>query len=380
MDRYEKRTIILDDFNFLDNDILLESKPNIVSSSPNSKRLFYLDILHIVAIFGTITLHQNGEFWRYSPKPYWKSCLLLECLFYYAVPVFALITGATLLPYRQKYDTFTFFRKRFLKILIPSSAWITIMAFWKIYIIKTLQIKPTLYSIYLMVINNQEEGTYYYIWVVLGMYLTIPILSHLSQDENRDTLIYAIVTFFIFNSLLPDLSSSYPNFPINSDFHVLISTYSIYILVGYYLSTEKLDLKCRLLIYICGILGTYYRFSTTLYYSRLRNRIDSRTWRYRYLSFHAITQSSAVFLFFKHFHYNAVMKVPFIKKIFETCANCTFGVYLLHVIVLYYERIYFNPDVTSLKWRLLGPFLTYAISVLIIFTLKQIPVIQKIVA
>ena len=372
--------IILDDFDFCDNNILLESKPNIVYSPSISKRLFYLDILHIVAIFGTITLHQNGQFWQYSPKPYWESCLLLECLFYYAVPLFALISGATLLPYKQKYDTFTFFKKRFLKILIPSSAWITIMAFWKIYIIKTLKIKPTLYSIYLMVIDNQEEGTYYYIWVVLGIYLTIPILSHLSYDENRGTLIYAITTFFIFNSLLPDMSSAYPKFRINTDFHVLISTYSIYLLIGYYLSTEKLNLKCRLLIYICGILGTYYRFSTTLYYSRLRNRIDNRTWKNKYLSFHAITQSSAVFLFFKRIHYNAIMKFPFIKSFIESCASCTFGVYLLHKIVLYYERIYFNADVTSLEWRLLGSFLTYAISVLIIFTLKQIPVIQKFVA
>ena len=40
--------------------------------------------------------------------------------------------------YREKYDTKTFFKKRFIKVLVPFAFWAIIMFIWKIHIIKTI--------------------------------------------------------------------------------------------------------------------------------------------------------------------------------------------------------------------------------------------------
>lgn len=65
----------------------------------------------------------NGFAHHYANTDLWKSALAFECIFYWAVPIFLMISGANLLNYRKRYDTKTFFKKRFVKILIPWVFW-----------------------------------------------------------------------------------------------------------------------------------------------------------------------------------------------------------------------------------------------------------------
>lgn len=55
--------------------------------------------------------------------------LAIEVLFYWAVPIFFMLTGATLMRYRERYDTKTFLLKRFQRTVIPFLAWSTILYF-----------------------------------------------------------------------------------------------------------------------------------------------------------------------------------------------------------------------------------------------------------
>lgn len=87
------------------------------------KRIVYIDILNIAACIAVIFLHMNGFAHHYAPNSLWKSSLVFECIFYWAVPIFLMISGANLLDYRKRYDTKTFFKKRFTKILIPWIFW-----------------------------------------------------------------------------------------------------------------------------------------------------------------------------------------------------------------------------------------------------------------
>ena len=64
----------------------------------------YLDLLSIIAAFSVIILHVNGVFWEFSStQSYWKSALIIESVFYFAVPVFFMISGATLMNFYERY-------------------------------------------------------------------------------------------------------------------------------------------------------------------------------------------------------------------------------------------------------------------------------------
>ena len=85
--------------------------------------ILYFDLLNIFACFAVVALHVNGAVHTFAKTRNWVSCMFIEALFYFAVPVFFMLTGATLINYRKRYGTGTFFKKRLLKTLVPFIIW-----------------------------------------------------------------------------------------------------------------------------------------------------------------------------------------------------------------------------------------------------------------
>ena len=78
-----------------------------------NSRIIYLDILNIIACIAVLYLHCNGGVHSFSNTRLWKECLIIEVLCYFAVPIFVMLSGATLLRYRERYSTKIYFYKRY---------------------------------------------------------------------------------------------------------------------------------------------------------------------------------------------------------------------------------------------------------------------------
>ena len=83
------------------------------------KKKIYIQILGVIACLAVVAMHVNGCFWQFSYDRYWLTANIIECICYFAVPIFFMISGATLLNYRKRYTTAVFFKKRFGKTLVP---------------------------------------------------------------------------------------------------------------------------------------------------------------------------------------------------------------------------------------------------------------------
>lgn len=83
------------------------------------KKKIYIQILGVIACLAVVAMHVNGCFWQFSYDRYWITANIIECICYFAVPIFFMISGATLLNYRKRYTTAVFFKKRFGKTLVP---------------------------------------------------------------------------------------------------------------------------------------------------------------------------------------------------------------------------------------------------------------------
>lgn len=75
------------------------------------ERVVYFDLLNIVACLAVVFLHCNNMVFTYAPGKNWAFGLGIEVVFYWAVPIFIMISGANLMKYRDRYDTKTFFQK-----------------------------------------------------------------------------------------------------------------------------------------------------------------------------------------------------------------------------------------------------------------------------
>ena len=205
----------------------------------------------------------------------------------------------------------------------------------------------------------------------------MPLLSHLTEEKYRKTLWYVVIIFFIFNALIPNLLLL-GGIVWNNDLTILIGANLIYVLLGYLLSTQDIDKKYRIIIYVLAILGMIYRYTTTYILSYDANTVVRTTWGYK--QFYAIIQACAVFLFIKNMNFKKIEKNKKITNIIAKISSCSFGIYLIHIIVKWYEVELLNWDIYSWHFRTIGIITTYLISLIIVLIIKKIPILKRIVA
>ena len=243
-------------------------------------KIIYFYILNIIAIISVIAMHCNGIVHGNPATRAWNTSLIIECICYFAVPLFCMLSGATLMGYRKKYNTKTFFKKRVLKVVIPFIFWVIAMFIWKI---QTKQLDINNFNKIKDWVNaffaSREETTYYFMFEILGLYLTMPLLSLLSRDEYRKTLWFTVLLIFIFNGFIPNVLNLFDIY-YNSSLSIRLGGYVVYVILGYLLSTEILKKKYRILIYIGAILGIIYRYSTTFILSKEAGYVVKTTWGY----------------------------------------------------------------------------------------------------
>lgn len=282
-----------------------------------------------------------------------------------------MLTGATLMDYREKYDTKTFFKKRFSKTLIPFIAWSLIALVWKV-AIKQMEAPIGPRSLINLIINTQIIDVYWFFIPLFAVYLCIPALSLLRKKQQA--LLYMTFAAIIFNVVLPFFASlvginwnSSLSFP-------LLSGYLVYPVLGYLLSQNELSKKQRLLLYVGGIIGTCWRYVATIIASDAAGELVRQGWGY--VSLPCLLEAVAVFVFFKHLKLRLLANSPRAQSLVSKVTSCSFGVYLLHMIVFWYGLKLTGLNGSDLAWRVIGPFAAYAVCLLLTYLGKQIPVLR----
>ena len=120
-----------------------------------------------------------------------------------------------------------------------------------------------------------------------------------------------------------------------------------------------------------------YRYFTTFILSKSAGYVVKSSWGY--FSWHCILLSIAIFVFIKNLNFDAKIKSNKLKKCLANVAGCSFGIYLLHMIVIYYIIEIFKRIEYSWSFRTIGILVVYLISLGIVFILKRIPIIKKVV-
>lgn len=334
------------------------------------KRTLYFDVMNILACFAVVALHHNGHYHNYTPSRGWVFSLLVECCFYWAVPVFLMISGANLLGYHNKYSLGTFLKKRFFRTVIPWFLWSVVLLVWKIL---TSQLQPESYSLpYFLnlIITNKVDATYWFFGTLFTCYLMVPVLTY--TTPYRNVLWYSCGVIFLLSSVLPVLKTCF-GFT-QSMVKPLHEPMILFFLLGYLLNTAKLTRKHRFGIYAAGFLSVLYRVIHT-YILTVRSGATATSIK-GYATWHSVFLAIAVFEFLKQINWETLLPEK-IKKLLPTIASCSFGIYLLHKIPLSVLRALLNISTESMIWKTLCIPLTYAVSLFVVLILKKIPKIGK---
>ena len=338
-----------------------------------NNRIDFIDFLNVICCIAVIALHCNGCFWKFSYQPYWKTSVIIECLFYFAVPCFFMITGATLIDYRCKYNTKTYFIKRVKKAVVP-------FLFWSIvWLITTRGYNNSNYlQIIESIVNTKPQHVYWFFIPLFSIYLAIPVLSLIENSSRKRAYLYLIGLSGIFVSTLPKLFSAMHIKYNGALTNLAAGGYLIYVLLGYtLLNYINLDLKKRLLIYGIGFMGLLIRGVTVYLWSLEKGKIDNTLGGT--IGFPTVFYAVAIFVFFQYDFEQLVSISERIKRHIRILSSYSFGIYLIHMFFVIKIPKFFHFSNTSIIWRTIGVICVYLLCIVTVLVLKKIPVIRKFV-
>ncbi|TKC05662.1 hypothetical protein FA048_18290 [Pedobacter polaris] len=329
----------------------------------------WLDNLRVIATISVIFLHVAAPFLYKFTKISgfnWWTANVYDSLVRFSVPIFVMITGALLLP--KDYQLNDYLKKRVVRIIFPFLFWISIYSIHVLYLLKNGFKLPFLQMLTIGSTTFAYRTTYHfwYIYMIIGIYLFIPILSKWIKNAKEKEIHYFLLLWIVAIIIAQPLFSKYvPDFNLQ-----YFAGFIGYVVLGYYLSIRNFEnvkhIKAiALLIFATGVLLTVFG---TYFLSLISGRfvIDL----YTYFSPNVIIAAVGLFLFFKHIN----LANPIWKAIRKFINKHSFGIYFIHILVLFYlNKSGINGAVLGPAFGI--PFATLAclcISGLMIYLLKKI--------
>ena len=342
------------------------------SYSANDRNIT-IDVLNVLSCIAVIALHHNGLVHSYDGSRAWKESLIIECAFYWCVPVFLMISGITLMEYRDRYSTSVFFRRRILRTVVPWFSWSVIFLIWKL---QTNQILlengDTIKQCLELILNNKVMQVYWFFSTLFACYLVLPVFSLLKNQ--RRILWYVVGLNFIFVSVLPTVNKW---FDISYTLSIpTVGSCLIYILLGYLLKDVNMGKKQRFLLYFIGFGMMIFRYIYTYHFSMITRTTDTSIKGFQV--FHAVFYSVAIWIMIWNLNWKTIIPA-WLRNRLPVIASCSLGVYLIHIFVMYYEMQFLSLDKHSFIWRTICILLTYIASLMITLILKKIPIIRILV-
>lgn len=338
-------------------------------------RAYAMSIVVFIHVASVLAPHYN----TIAPIEWWISNM------YHAFskggpPIFTMISGMLLLTGKAEQPIGEFFRKRFMKVLIPFLGWAVVYLIWRItFQSETLTPHDMLNAIL-------KGPVYYHLWfiqMILGLYLATPVLRVYVRSASRANLRYFLIVWFVTITVLPVVSKMF-DVQFGIDFQVM-TNYVGYFILGYYLRDVTLKAKYALpvlLVVVFTLLATEYAVHTMT----MANSGQLDSFFLNNLGFNMVIVSIGMFLFLKSLPWGEIFtRVPPIGWAVKLLASCSLGVYFVHVLIM--ELIGSGKIGITINSLTFSPLIgipltagiTLVISVAIVLVLKRIPVLKMFV-
>jgi len=341
--------------------------------------IVWVDFIRVVASFFVVLVHAAAPLlYRYNSISIlnWWTGNAYDSAARICVPLFFITTGYLLL---EKQETVKdYFTKRINKILIPLIVWSVLYIFWQRYIENGEPVSfRTFYSLFL-------SPAYFHLWffyAIIGLYLYIPILRILIQYSPKELLYYFIALWFIAVSVIP-FTEKVTHITSLIDLN-MISGFVGYLVIGYIFGNIQINKKQSIQALFVALVCLIITMAGTFFLTA-RNNGEYNGYFYDYLSPNVILYSTAAFILLKYIAENTTI-FSNQKKILKALSSASFGIYLIHPMILFGLRAgWFGFSLSALSMNAiysvpLTVFFTFGLSFLIVFLLQKIPFIRNFV-
>lgn len=354
-----------------------------------SKRIFYYDVLRAIAIIGIVFCHVSVFFVSRdinSSNLYISA--FFDCFREFSIPIFVMLSGALLIGKKDSLQKF--FKKRLSRLFIPFLFWVLI------YIIYT-----SIHIYHGFNLTNAKglffgnAGTigvhFWFVWMIIIAYIGIFIINKIIQMESDK--ISGFTKKFI--AILAIISVIYigichfTSFNPYNDKLIYYLSFLSYIVIGYFLAKcdfleKRIDIKYLIIITAALFVGTYLWYISCFVVPR--SHLVHKFVALSYFNLKILFMSVNAFLLFKYLSKTKSfedIENKALGKAFTSISNYSYGIYLIHYLVLYDLKVNLIKVINfsqgnSLIWIPILVILTTGISLIILAILDKIPYLDKV--
>ena len=276
----------------------------------------YIHVVRVLACVMVVCLHSLPAPELYVSEGMDASFMhLVRVLTKPCVPLFFMITGVLIFPYKNGADFISFYKKRIPRVLYPLLFWGVVYAILPFFLdmcdfpfmLRELVMSP-------VKCPSQIGGILWYLFILIGIYLIIPFINQAIYTDKKMMKIYLLI--WIISSAVVMVKPTFPDllgqnvWVQNFDMTIYFSGYLGYLLAGYYLNNVK-----------WGYLSLIFFISLMYFIGRTGMT---------FLSSGSVIISLSIFVILRGIVYPTEgMMYKFIKKI----SSKSFGIYLSQMVV-----------------------------------------------
>ena len=345
----------------------------ILQNTKSKEKIQYIERLRSLAIVLVILIHVVA-----LPIQTWKGDIGYEFSLYtlsytigcLGVPIFLMISGNLLLNPCRKIKIEKVYKKMIPKILFPLLGLGTVFACMEIYF-ETRSISfGMLFEAFVRVINGKSWNHLWYLYMIIGIYMFTPILKFLSEELSEKMYIYFTIILLCLGYVVPSLNAIFrTSISVNAPLPLChMASFWLGFVVDKYKENKKINvcmdfigIISLIVIIFWGIFSQRYGQEAYLIIANYDNIfvIGAATYIYRFVQ--------------KNFNYNN-------SKLITSVAECSFGIYLLHPVVMniLYKVIKISPVQLNPWYSILLFVLALLVPTwAIVWILKKIPWIRE---
>lgn len=340
------------------------------------------DLIRTVAIALIILLHAAGFPpdipAQITPQVMqgWLASDFYSALGHMGVPLFVILSGCLLLdPSKADEPLGTFFKKRFHRIGLPFIFWSIIYFFWNSY----LRSAPLTFD---SALDAAFSGAYVHLWfmyLLVGLYLVTPLLRILVKYLDWRRFKY-LVTLWLVGTVTVPVINVLSGYNFNPVIFVFTGWMGYYLL-GVFLQKIKVQKSVLVLAAVLGISGAVLcaYLSTAFIGERITPFFHES------LSFNIIVASTAVYLLLNSVQISRIERNVKLSRMLHWFGQNTLPIYLMHYLILEscmfgffgftLNSATFNPIIAIPLFALV----TLGLTSVLVFVLKKIPIVKRLI-
>lgn len=369
--------------------VAVMSKSGGKDTTTNKKWVSYFDALRVFAALAVVVIHVAARRWTAngSDVASWRGANFWDGLVRWAVPIFVMISGALMLNPQKKFSIKKLYSKNILRLVIAFIVWSLLYFLFDVLVLKN-------YRGVAWAIKRLVEGNYHlwFIYMIVGLYVATPVLRLITK--NRLMTEYFLIVGIVISFILPGIEMLCNGRVMVTDgsliaraasilgqsIYVITDSmkfefaagYVVYYVLGYWLASGETSKRMRVVYYILGVLG----ITLTIIYSEKVSLLSGTKWNiFGPRTPWVIMPAIALFVFAKY-HMEKVGQ----WKIVRVIASLSFGVYLVHVMMIdvAMKTIFkgVQLDVVTIPLVTMAVFI---LSAIVVWLIVKVPILRRLV-